>query len=44
MKVIPFSIPKTTKEAFRLQVDKQPYFYDKLHQHPEIQIMLIEKG
>jgi len=44
MKVIPFSIPKTSKEAFRLQVDKQPYFYDKLHQHPEIQIMFIVKG
>jgi len=44
MKVIPFSIPKTSKEAFRLQVDKQPYFYDKLHQHPEIQIMHIVKG
>jgi AraC-like DNA-binding protein len=44
MKVIPFSVPKTSKEAFRLQVDKLPYLYDKLHQHPETQIMLIEKG
>jgi len=44
MKVIPFNIPKTTQEAFRLQVDNVPYLYDKLHQHPETQIMLIEKG
>lgn len=44
MKVIPFSIPKTSREAFRIQVDVLPYLYDKLHQHPETQIMLIEKG
>ncbi len=44
MKVIPFNVPKISREAFRLQVDKVPYLYDKLHQHPETQIMLIEKG
>ncbi len=44
MKVIPFSIPKTSREAFRIQVDHLPHLYDKLHQHPETQIMLIEKG
>lgn len=44
MKVIPFQVPKTGQEAFRLQVDVLPYFYDRLHQHSEIQIMLIEKG
>jgi AraC-like DNA-binding protein len=44
VKVIPFSIPKTSREAFRIQVDTLPYLYDKLHQHPETQIMLIEKG
>lgn len=44
MKVIPFSVPKIKKEAFRLQVDSLPYLYDKLHQHEEAQIMLIEKG
>ena len=27
MKVIPFRVPKTTQEAFRLQVDTLPYFY-----------------
>ena len=44
MKIIPFSIPKTSREAFRIQVDTLPYLYDKLHQHPETQIMFIEKG
>jgi len=44
MKVIPFQVPKTGQEAFRLQVDALPYFYHRLHQHSETQIMLIEKG
>ncbi len=44
MKVIPFNVPKITREAFRVQVDILPHLYDKLHQHPETQIMLIESG
>jgi len=44
VKVIPFSIPKTSREAFRIQTDVLPYFYDILHQHTETQIMFIEKG
>lgn len=28
----------------RVQRDDVPYFYDQLHQHPEIQVMLIEQG
>jgi AraC-like DNA-binding protein len=44
MKVIPFNVPKITREAFRLQVDILPHLYDQLHQHPETQIMFIEKG
>jgi AraC-like DNA-binding protein len=44
MKVVAFKIPKTQREAFRLQIDDQPYLYDKLHQHPEIQISLVEKS
>jgi AraC-like DNA-binding protein len=44
MKVIPFQVPKTRHEAFRLQIEALPYFYDRLHQHVENQIMLIEKG
>lgn len=44
MKVIPFKIPKSSKELIRYQVDQQPYFYDKLHQHPEIQLSCILSG
>ncbi len=44
MKVIPFKIPKSSKEFVRFQEDRQPYFYDKLHQHPEIQLSCILKG
>lgn len=44
MRVIPFNVPKTARESFRVQLDTLPYFYDKLHQHPETQIMFIEKG
>jgi AraC-like DNA-binding protein len=44
MKAIPFSIPKSGEEAFRVQTDRQPYLYDKLHRHPEIQLTLIIEG
>ena len=44
MKVIPFKIPKSTSEAFRVQVDDMPYLYSQLHQHPEIQITLIKRS
>lgn len=44
MKVLPFKIPKTAESSIRVQVDHQPYFYDTLHQHPEIQITLIKSG
>lgn len=44
MKILPFKIPKTVHESFRLQTDRQPYFYDNLHQHPEFQLTLIFKG
>lgn len=44
MKAIPFSVPKTNREAFRLQIDVLPHLYDKLHLHPETQITWIEKG
>src|SRR6478735_12660616 len=41
MKILPFKIPKTNQESFRLQEDDQPHFYDHLHQHPETQLTLI---
>ena len=44
MKILPFKIPKTIHESFRLQTDRQPYFYDNLHQHPEFQLTLIFEG
>lgn len=44
MKVIPFQIPKVEEESFRFQEDLQPVFYDKLHQHKEIQLTRIVNG
>ena len=44
MKVIPFKIPKPGQDFIRYQVDDQPYFYDKLHQHPEMQLSLVLEG
>ena len=44
MKALPFQIPKTTESNVLVQVDRQPFFYDTLHQHPEIQITLIVSG
>jgi AraC-like DNA-binding protein len=44
MKVVAFNVPQIKKEAFRFQLDRGKHFYDQLHQHSEIQIMLIEEG
>lgn len=44
MKVITFQVPEPERKAFRLQIDELPHFYDKLHQHPEVQVTLIERG
>ena len=44
MKVLPFKIPKPEKEALVYQEDHEVVFYDKLHQHEEIQISYIIKG
>jgi len=41
MKVVPFNVPHVSREAFRSQTDGLQHFYDELHAHPEIQIMLI---
>ena len=43
-RVVAFNVPQTENEVVRVQKDDVPYFYDQLHQHPEIQIMLIEAG
>ena len=44
MKVLPFKIPKPDYDALVYQEDIDFYFYDKLHQHEEIQISLIVEG
>jgi len=44
MKALPFKIPKTEQVSFHTQIDEGQYFYDTLHQHPEIQVTLIEES
>lgn len=44
MKVVSFQVPHIMREAFKIQLDRMPHFYEKLHQHQEIQIMWIEKS
>lgn len=44
MKVLPFIIPKSPSENLVFQIDEELRFYDKLHQHEEIQISFVEKG
>lgn len=44
MKVFPFKIPKPNEEPIIYQEDRELIFYNKLHQHQEIQISFIEKG
>lgn len=44
MKVLPFKIPKPEKDALIFQIDKTEAFYDKLHQHEEIQLSFIVAG
>ncbi|MCX7548238.1 AraC family transcriptional regulator [Xanthomarina sp. F1114] len=44
MKVLPFKIPKPELANLVYQVDREPYFYDKLHQHEDIQVSLILQG
>lgn len=44
MKVLPFKVPKPERDALVYQEDIGVSFYDKLHQHEEIQISLIVDG
>jgi len=44
MKVLPFKIPKPENRTLIVQTDKGKSFYNKLHQHKEIQISWIVKG
>lgn len=44
MKALSFKIPKTRDQSLRVQIDKQTYFYDSFHYHPEVQISYIIEG
>jgi AraC-like DNA-binding protein len=44
VKVLPFQIPKPKYDALIFQEDEGQVFYDKFHQHNEIQVSLIEEG
>ncbi|WP_224484993.1 AraC family transcriptional regulator [Robertkochia aurantiaca] len=44
MKIYPFKIPKPSEENLVIQVDKERVFYDRLHQHPEIQVSYLKEG
>ena len=44
MKVLPFKIPKPEHHALVYQEDKELVFYDKFHQHEEIQVSYIAEG
>lgn len=43
-KVISFQIPKSKREFVRFQEDSGSHFYDKLHQHPQLQLTVILEG
>jgi len=44
MKVLPFQIPKPEHDALIYQEDRELVFYDKFHQHEEIQVSYIKEG
>jgi AraC-like DNA-binding protein len=44
MKVFPFQIPKPTEDSLIYQEDHEFVFYDKLHEHEEIQLSYVVKG
>lgn len=43
-KIISFQIPKSQREFVRFQQDRGGYFYDRLHQHPQLQLTIILEG
>lgn len=44
MKVLPFKIPRNQGDPVTLQHDRVDRLYNTLHQHPEVQIMLIRES
>ncbi|MDF2158860.1 AraC family transcriptional regulator [Algoriphagus sp. CAU 1675] len=43
-KIISFQIPKSQREFVRFQEDRGWHFYDRLHQHPQLQLTVILEG
>lgn len=43
-KSIYFRIPKTENEGFVIQYDELPHFYNRLHHHPELQLIYVLEG
>ena len=44
MKVLPFKIPKSSTDTLIIEEDIGNMFYDKLHQHEEMQLSYIVSG
>jgi len=44
MKVLPFKIPKSSTDTLIVEEDVGHMFYDKLHQHEEVQLSYIVSG
>jgi len=44
MKVLPFKIPKSSTDTLIIEEDIGDMFYDKLHQHEEVQLSYIVSG
>jgi len=44
MKVLPFKIPKSSTDTLIVEEDIGDMFYDKLHQHEEVQLSYIVSG
>jgi len=44
MKVLPFKIPKSSTDTLIIEEDIGDVFYDKLHQHEEVQLSYIVSG
>jgi len=44
LKVLPFKVPKPNDDTFVYQEDYELVFYNKFHQHEEIQVSYIVKG
>ncbi|WP_428655946.1 AraC family transcriptional regulator [Runella sp.] len=44
MKALLFRVPTVDDRSFRVQIDNDKHFYQRLHFHPEFQLTLIKEG